>query len=695
MNKTPQSCRGYSLIELMISMAILVIATAVAVTGWQYIVRGERLNSIQNELDIDVRNTMERIRRDLRLSSMDHIFVYPQGVGTNTAISFPKARPDPNTGLITLNTNTGLIVWDQTLVYHVWVSTPNELRLTTFDPRDNSLDDAQRQSQLESVVQYGDGSQTYNSQNATTRALFKNLFTWEIRGRGAQFDGYNPTITRMRNVMFGTALLGPGSHSFQFKVLGQNAASSGYKIGLDTLVASPSGLEREAEDQLVSAQNGGMTFTEYMAQGAWSGNNQLAFGGGGPGAGFTLSMENDRWEETNFRGLGSLCEDTEVQFNEFLNPKDFVLTLHGLTNAWFASVQTRDTVRNSPADEMISCAIRVPVRGVQMYDGGAIEKSGPLEGVVFRAGSAGNGFRIRAAYIAEAASPTNYSPDALNGGTQLFFPGGATDVNIPSSGVATGKPAVVFPISREKTYLVSYLMTSWPNWANPAYWTEMTPPNSNGTPRGSYVIPASAAPDFAQTQFAVWSPNPNVVPDPRLHGVECLRVYAPPKGTFTSQIIDTGQDAPQYLDLSWNAVKPAGTDVKFKVRTGNQSDLSDAAPWTNVVAIMAPSAVAPGSKRFAEVQCELYSDNTGIQVPYVKDFKLRWTGITRLTDVGGTITVGPDYGTFEVTVNNKPLIKGITIDLTIYEDVAGFSGVGSNRLTSTLTAEVEPRNTGK
>jgi hypothetical protein len=45
-------------------------------------------------------------------------------------------------------------------------------------------------------------------------------------------------------------------------------------------------------------------------------------------------------------------------------------------------------------------------------------------------------------------------------------------------------------------------------------------------------------------------------------------------------------------------------------------------------------------------------------------------------------------------VDGNPLAKGVTIDLIIYQDVMAFGGK-TNRLTSSMVAEVEPRNTGK
>jgi len=47
-----------------------------------------------------------------------------------------------------------------------------------------------------------------------------------------------------------------------------------------------------------------------------------------------------------------------------------------------------------------------------------------------------------------------------------------------------------------------------------------------------------------------------------------------------------------------------------------------------------------------------------------------------------------------LTVDGRTLVKGLRVDLTIYEDVQGWAK-GGKRLTSSLMAEIEPRNTGK
>ena len=143
---------GYSAVEMVIALAITTLVVASATSGWLYCVRGERMNSTQTELDIAVRNSMENLKHDLRLSSLDKMFFYPPGPGPYPAISFPMAADTNNDGLVEMDATGTNILWASTVIYHVWTGTPNELRKTVFYPRDNTLTPAQCQAQLGSVV---------------------------------------------------------------------------------------------------------------------------------------------------------------------------------------------------------------------------------------------------------------------------------------------------------------------------------------------------------------------------------------------------------------------------------------------------------------------------------------------------------------------------------------------------------------
>jgi type II secretory pathway pseudopilin PulG len=698
MKKNRHLIFGFTMVEIMVSTVILSLALTAAISGWLYVFRGEKMNSVQNELDMDVRKAMERIRADLRLSSIDKMYYYPAGPGPYTAISMPLARDDNGDGLLELDSG-GKIIWDKTVIYHVWAGTPNQLRKTTFDPRNTNRTPAEMQAQIDSVVTVGNGTAAYDSSTATTMPVFQNLFNWDIYGKGAQYDAYRPMLNRDSDVVFGSALLTPGSHSVTFRVVGKNAASTGYKIGVDSVVMSPCGIPREAEAQTVSANVGATAVGEYMG-GSWDGCYQMSFPATATGQYFTMTMENDRWEETNFRGDGSICDDTRVDFEETYSPKTFVVRCIPPTTNWYASTQTLDTTPDDTVgDELRGAAVRVLLRGANMLEGNGIKNSGLFHCLWLRSSSAKD-LHVKGAYIAECASDSNYSPNAKSTGMQLFY-GGAGDFTIPngaSSPYLTLGAGSTLYIEREKSYVVSFLVASNADTFGSLRWFQNPVNPSNPTPPGCYMIPGSANPDLTATRAMDWSSNTNVVIDPFLYGVEHVHCLAASNGTWTSQIVDTHLTAPTYTTLTWNDVKPSGTTLKMKLRTGNLEDMSDATAWSNLTAMTAGGAINPASKRFVQVQTEMWSDSTFYYVPSLKDFTVKWDGLARVVDIGGTISQSASNGVFEILLDGSNIIKrGVTIDLTIFQWVRGFSPgpVGSNILTSTVSAEVEPRNTGK
>jgi type II secretory pathway component PulJ len=314
MNNTNKS--GFTLIEASASVTVLAIALGLAMGGFMFVLKNTTENDVQSELDIDVQLAMERLKKDLRLSSLDEIFYYPAGPGPYTALSFPMARDDDGDDLFELDAD-GKVIWDLTVVYHIRPTTPNQLVITTFDNRITTLTDTQRQQQLDSVVATGDGTSTFNSGNASSHVIFENLLDWSILPKQGTFDAYSP-ITKRETTSLGFVLLSDGPHTFEFKVAGKNAAATGYKIGIDQLQVSPSHSAREAETQTVSAQSGATVESKYMENGSWKGNHQLYFPATAAGQTFSLKMKNDRWEETNFGAVGYVAEDTEVKFDETL-----------------------------------------------------------------------------------------------------------------------------------------------------------------------------------------------------------------------------------------------------------------------------------------------------------------------------------------------------------------------------------------
>ena len=402
-------------------------------------------------------------------------------------------------------------------------------------------------------------------------------------------------------------------------------------------------------------------------------------------------MENDRWEETNFRETGALCEDTIVEFDQQLSPKDFVVRMVNQTNTWQANWQTLNDVPSSSSNAALQgCAVRIPIRGAMQPDGGAILYNGPVHCIYFYA-AASKPLRILGAYLQESASDDAYGMDISGPGIELYsVDTGRPDVTISAGYLSRFTNSTPINIQKEKSYFITFLVADDPGNSDARTWDDRHTPQLVN----SYILPASEVPTLADCTTS-WSMRTNVLSDTRIFAVEHIHILAASNGVFTSQIFDTHMDAPPYTEMTWNSIKPSGTALKMKVRTGNNSDLSDAPSWSNITAMTSSGSINPGNKRYIQFQACLYSGTAGYYVPTLQDVAIRWTGANTVADIGGTVTKGPEYGVFDVYVDGKPLTKGLTIDLTIYEDVIGFSGKGSNRMTSTMSAEIEPRNTGK
>ncbi|MDA0577606.1 MAG: prepilin-type N-terminal cleavage/methylation domain-containing protein, partial [Verrucomicrobia bacterium] len=449
---------GFTLTEMVISTAILVVAISLGMTGYLYIWSESSRSGIQDALDIAVQASIEKIKRDLRLTALEKIFYFPSGAGPYTALSMPRARDDDGDGAVDID-SSGKIIWDQTVIYHVWSGNPSQLRKTTIDPRDSSLTVTQTQAQLNSVAIVGNASATYGSTNATTEVIFENLFSWNVKPQSSTFDGYAPVTERSLGDVLGTAVLSNGNHTLQFRIVGKNPSSSSYKMGVDTLFMSPSASIREAEAQLPATAVSGATIPTnvYMSAGSWSGNYHLSFPSTAINRSFTLTMASDRWEETNFRATGETHEDTTVLFDTSLTPSDFVLQLDGNITNWSATAQTADpSGSQDDFDNLKGSAVRVLLRGKDIDESGFILSNGGRCRVLFCAGTNGN-LRIDGAFIA-VADATN-TMDAVPGTmTRLWF-GGANGVSI-NRGETAWSDLVAFDISKSQMYLDTYIVNN-------------------------------------------------------------------------------------------------------------------------------------------------------------------------------------------------------------------------------------------
>ncbi|MCF7864855.1 MAG: hypothetical protein K9L89_08700 [Kiritimatiellales bacterium] len=660
--------QGFTLIEAIGAVAITTVALGLAIGGLVYSLKHTNQNDVQSELDIDVQLAMERLKMDLRLSSLDEIFYYPAGPGPYTAISFPMAEDNDGDGLFELDAD-GKIIWDKTVVYHVWPSSPHQLRVTTFVNRDNSLSDTQRQAQLNSVVATGAGTTTYNGANASSHVIFENLLEWAIRPQQSIFDSYSP-ISERETASLGFALLSNGAHTFKFKVAGKNASASGYRIGIDQLQVSPSYSDREAEAQLpVVAQSGATAIAQYMPSGSWKGNYQLYFPATAVGQSFSLSMKNDRWEETNFGETGYTAEDTDVIFDESLSPKDFTVQLRGNDVTWEAALQTDTPVPSSVTNATLKGAyVFVHINGSELLtNGNWIAYTGRKCQLTFQAGSEGR-FQVDSVYIGKTTLLED-TAFAFDSSIQVKFSSGSTESPIMNTNQTATTEWIDMEINRTNNYMVAFHIKNDMDKCYPKSW------KNNRTTISDCVVNSSRTNS--------------------IFGLASITASYPANGTYTSQIFDTRLDAPIYRDIAWNSVVPVGTVLTTKVRSGDQPDLSDASAWS----ALAPSSVTPRSvgasyKRYIQFQVQMESNSTGLSTPKLKDLTIDWTGDTQLVNISGTFTKGPAYGIVEVLVDDMPLQSALSIDLLIYRDVYGLNKT-TRQVTSSLVAYLRPRNTGK
>jgi hypothetical protein len=562
---------------------------------------------------------------------------------------------------------------------------PYQLRRTVFDPRNNALTDAQRQEQLNSVAINGHAGSTYNSSNATTTVVFENLFNWTLTPRGATYDGYASATGREANVLLGSVVLDTGPHAFKFEVTGKSTNSSGYKLGVDSLFVSPSYSVREGEAQLpATTQLGGFVQRQLMQGGSWSGNYELYFPGTRVGDYFTLSLENDRWEETNFATPGDQHASTTVQFDTTLDPADFVVTLDGMNTNWSAWLQSGDAAGTSACPVSVrSAAVRVLLRGEDMVAGNWISRSGARSRVAFSAGGTQT-VSIAGASIATAASTTDTTMDCVTGTAKRLRFGGSDTVSV-APGATVWSDWTDLAVESRRSYLVTYLLGNAAH-TTMRYWRDA----ANPTLASSFAILTNAS--ASDIDRAAWSGTTNVVSVNGVIGVEHLYGSYPTQGCYESAVFDTHCDAPVYREINVDAAIAQGSDLDVKVRTGTVSDMSDAPAWTNVTPIPTYGVVDPGTGRYVQFEVAMAADTTATLGPKLKSVTIRWNGPKRVVEVGGTFAKGPDHGTYRLSVDGRDILTGVSVDLQIFKYVRGHRS--SQMVCSRATAEVKPLNTG-
>lgn len=685
--RPPNACAAFTLPELMVSLVLLGLMVSLGAIGWQHIMIGQTRNNAQCELDMDVRTAIEHLRADIRLTDLNRIQFYPTGAGPYTALSFPRGADTNGDGMLEMDAGGTNILWLKTVVYHVFQTTPNQLRRTTFINRNQSATDSNRLWQLAQVVATGGGSSAcLAGETAQTEVLFANLFTWSLTARTASYDGYSSTLMRNR-MFFGSIALTSGTHTVEFTVIDRNPASSGCKLGIDVLNASASGSDQEAEEAASTAIGGGPAPVKtYTPNGSWSANYQLVASCTATGQGASVTVRNDQWCEQNFNSFGANLTRTVASFDTTLPPNgEFALKLAGDQGpSW-----------TPPCDSYgwwnwfgysVSVPIRILVRGDDVKTNGF----GPI--IYFYKYQ--NAMTLRNLTIGLAVSNTC---DAI--------PGTMVPLTLYQNGVAKSRwedcsdcwgaagqyPVIAIPsncmaFTPQQTYVVSAYM-ALTNAIVYGYYDNHRVM--------SYLLNAGTP---ADTAADTWSTNANLSTSSYTYGIHHIETAYAPQGTYDSRIFDTGQDVDTAKSIYWAADTSNNTACTIMARTGDQPDLSDATALTNLTALSGQGTFSGNMGRYIQFRATLKSNPTAqypnVYTPRLKYVRFEWPGDSKMIDIAGLVSTGPDYGVCAVTVDGKPLTKAVKVDLNIYSDVRRLSGT-SERLISQMSAEMAPRNTNK
>lgn len=664
MNSNAQIYRnGFTLLEVMASLTLFVVAVGLALGGLSFMLKNINQDQKQDQLDLEVQMAMERLKHDLRLSSLDDIFFNQDSNGSYQAMSFPLGQLDEN-GILKKDAN-GMIDWGSQVIYHIKPSTPYQLIKTVFSNRQN-LTDARRKEQLANVVSTGNASGTYNAENATSTVLFENLLQWELVPTAGRYDGYHPTYIREK-ASLGYVLLGPGEHKITFKTVTPYDNSARFGIGIDQLFASSSAAPIEGEDLKVIAYSDETPVATYTSFGSYFGKHQLQFLADGPEQSFSVSVTNDVWKETNFIGSGHETDGTVANFD--LSLKDYIVRLKGNEIGWMAEDQTFD-FSGQNGGGMLLTAVRIFLQGNGLEeDNGVITASGKKCKLTFAA-SLTEDLTISHVHIGESSSPTVQSMEYTSGSATLAKFGNNPGVTI-EKGTTETSDWIDLEIDKNKNYLVSFYIAG----GYPKQWTI-----SGGAASGTAMVWPGTHPGV--TDDTSWS---GAAYTNKLFGLESLFVSYPTNGIYTSPVFDTAHPEPRFTDLRFNQeTPPANTGISVSMRTADTKADLETASWTS-------RTLAPYN-RYVQFKALLTSDGTA--TPALKDVTLEWAGEEKLTEIGGFFTKGPELGAFEVTIDDKPITSALVVDLEIFDTVIGLNN-STRRVSSSLKVDLTPRNTGK
>jgi len=691
--------KGMSIVELMVTLIIGFQAIAVVMGIWYFAYKRWAIERIKSNLRVDLERAMEQMKQEIRLSSLTYASFYPSNATEYTAISFPQATPDDSQGFFTLDTANESVAWDKSIVYYRYENPPAsgeyELRKTVFIDNYNYLTDlSDRDEQLSDCVQYGEAQpSTPNSANAAPPVVLKNVESFTIKALRQLFDGYSSSTERSDIVDFGCVKLDYGNtgfHDFEFETV--DTSGTGYEFGIDSLIISPCGYDREAEYYYPLSSphstSGDSSSTIYAS--GWSGNYYLEYNADVVGDYINLHIYYDLLRETNFQeaGRNNTILTGNALYIELSSPKQ------GGRSFWAAEDQAG--INQQTENIILTLANGITVRNI--ISQANIDYTGNLARIKFMDRNDTFNTRILKAYISERDS----GDDAAAGtSVQLYFsdtplvngttePGGYGE-KIGSDGGAA--PSQV-------TLLDNYYVYS--NWAEieildtKDYFVTAYLDNGNASAAdvnlGSWVGGGSGTNSYyREGDYAATEPWASSNDSTSIYLIELGEDW-PNSGIVASEIYDTGIDNPDYNDINWEPlIAPSGSTIAVEVRAGDASNLSDATSWMSVLNGGA-MPLGVDDYRYIQFQGTLTKtsdyDDYG-NYPTIDNVAITWPGASRMCQIRGYFTKKPSYGIIQLKVDGKDLTKGLELSMTLSEDFQ------SKNYQSSLAIEMKPRNTGR
>jgi hypothetical protein len=269
------------------------------------------------------------------------------------------------------------------------------------------------------------------------------------------------------------------------------------------------------------------------------------------------------------------------------------------------------------------------------------------------------------------------------------------------------RPAQSVQISQGSTLMVSFQVrvTAYKSDCFTAF--DM---KRSGVP-GCWII---AGGDAGTVRQAEWSSDARLKVVGKLPSLELMAVGYADGGDYVSHPFDTRSSAGAIKTFAWDADVPSGATLTIYVRSGNTLsedgfDIADAADWGYVSPAVNGGTVPGATGRYLQFRSAftsqpftLFPGESGSigsgpcrsATPRLRRALFTWDGEMKYVDITGNLLKGPDCGMIKVDVDGRPLVKGVSMEIEIFKDVATQSGA-KERIRSSMMTEVEPRNNDK